>query len=122
MRAWKVESPKPGTRGELDELSKAMEALKKEIVDVVQRTNEGLAKRVDASGQLRDQLGGTALTIRFDGMHRTAEAFDATRRIAAAGKAHLGAELRGEVRALHRRIGHPEPGQVGDREIDEELG
>ena len=36
-----------------------------------------LAKRVDASGQLRDQLGGTALTIRFDGMHRTAEAFDA---------------------------------------------
>lgn len=32
----------------LDELSKAMEALKKEIVDVVQRTNEGLAKRVDA--------------------------------------------------------------------------
>lgn len=32
----------------LDELSKAMEALKKEIIDVVQRTNEGLAKRVDA--------------------------------------------------------------------------
>lgn len=31
----------------LDELSKAMEALKKEVIDVVQRTNEGLAKRVD---------------------------------------------------------------------------
>ena len=31
----------------LDELSKAMETLKKEVVDVVQRTNEGLAKRVD---------------------------------------------------------------------------
>lgn len=36
-----------------------------------------LAKRVDASGQLQDQLGGAPLTIRFDGMHRTAEAFDA---------------------------------------------
>lgn len=32
----------------LDDLSKAMEALKKEVIDVVQRTNEGLAKRVDA--------------------------------------------------------------------------
>lgn len=32
----------------LDELSKAMEALKKEVIDVVQRTNEGLARRVDA--------------------------------------------------------------------------
>jgi tol-pal system protein YbgF len=32
----------------LDDLAKAMEALKKEVVDVVQRTNEGLAKRVDA--------------------------------------------------------------------------
>jgi tol-pal system protein YbgF len=31
----------------LDELSKAMEALKKEVIDVVQRTNEGLTKRVD---------------------------------------------------------------------------
>src|SRR5574337_299632 len=31
----------------LDELSKAMETLKKEVIDVVQRTNEGLAKRVD---------------------------------------------------------------------------
>ncbi len=31
----------------LDELSKTMEALKKEVIDVVQRTNEGLAKRVD---------------------------------------------------------------------------
>jgi len=31
----------------LDELSKAMEALKKEVIDVVQRTNEGLAKRVE---------------------------------------------------------------------------
>ncbi|MGE3978327.1 MAG: tol-pal system protein YbgF [Nitrospira sp.] len=31
----------------LDELSKAMEALKREVIDVVQRTNEGLAKRVD---------------------------------------------------------------------------
>lgn len=31
----------------LDDLSKAMEALKKEVIDVVQRTNEGLAKRVD---------------------------------------------------------------------------
>lgn len=31
----------------LDELLKAMEALKKEVIDVVQRTNEGLAKRVD---------------------------------------------------------------------------
>src|SRR5574337_1014039 len=31
----------------LDELSKAMENLKKEVIDVVQRTNEGLAKRVD---------------------------------------------------------------------------
>ncbi|MBX3329594.1 MAG: tol-pal system protein YbgF [Nitrospira sp.] len=31
----------------LDELSKAMEVLKKEVIDVVQRTNEGLAKRVD---------------------------------------------------------------------------
>ncbi|MBH0201445.1 MAG: tol-pal system protein YbgF [Nitrospira sp.] len=31
----------------LDELSKAMEALKKEVIDVVQRTNEGLSKRVD---------------------------------------------------------------------------
>ncbi|MGZ8373758.1 MAG: tol-pal system protein YbgF [Nitrospira sp.] len=31
----------------LDELSRAMEALKKEVIDVVQRTNEGLAKRVD---------------------------------------------------------------------------
>ncbi len=31
----------------LDELSKAMEALKKEVIDVVQRTNEGLVKRVD---------------------------------------------------------------------------
>lgn len=31
----------------LDELSKAMEAVKKEVIDVVQRTNEGLAKRVD---------------------------------------------------------------------------
>jgi tol-pal system protein YbgF len=31
----------------LDELSKALEALKKEVIDVVQRTNEGLAKRVD---------------------------------------------------------------------------
>ena len=31
----------------LDELSKTMEALRKEIIDVVQRTNEGLAKRVD---------------------------------------------------------------------------
>ena len=32
----------------LDDLAKAMEALKKEVIDVVQRTNEGLAKRVDA--------------------------------------------------------------------------
>ena len=32
----------------LDEVSKAMEALKRDIVDVVQRTNEGLVKRVDA--------------------------------------------------------------------------
>ena len=31
----------------LDELSKAMEALKKEVIDVVQRTNEGLTKRID---------------------------------------------------------------------------
>lgn len=31
----------------LDELSKAMETLKKEVIDVVQRANEGLAKRVD---------------------------------------------------------------------------
>ncbi|MCS6305946.1 MAG: tol-pal system protein YbgF [Nitrospira sp.] len=31
----------------LDELSKAVEAVKKEVIDVVQRTNEGLAKRVD---------------------------------------------------------------------------
>ncbi len=31
----------------LDELSKAMEALKKEVIDVVQRTNEGLARRVE---------------------------------------------------------------------------
>lgn len=31
----------------LDELSKAMETLKKEVIDVVQRTNEGFAKRVD---------------------------------------------------------------------------
>ena len=31
----------------LDELTKTMEALKKEVIDVVQRTNEGLAKRVD---------------------------------------------------------------------------
>jgi tol-pal system protein YbgF len=31
----------------LDELSKTMEALKKEVIDVVQRTNEGLTKRVD---------------------------------------------------------------------------
>ncbi len=31
----------------LDELSKTMEVLKKEVIDVVQRTNEGLAKRVD---------------------------------------------------------------------------
>ena len=31
----------------LDELSKAMETLKKEVIDVVQRTNEGMAKRVD---------------------------------------------------------------------------
>ncbi|MGZ8364940.1 MAG: tol-pal system protein YbgF [Nitrospira sp.] len=31
----------------LDELSRAMEALKKEVIDVVQRTNEGLTKRVD---------------------------------------------------------------------------
>jgi tol-pal system protein YbgF len=31
----------------LDEISKAMEALKRDIVEVVQRTNEGLAKRVD---------------------------------------------------------------------------
>ena len=32
----------------LDDLAKAMESLKKEVIDVVQRTNEGLAKRVDA--------------------------------------------------------------------------
>lgn len=32
----------------LDDLAKAMEALKKEVIEVVQRTNEGLAKRVDA--------------------------------------------------------------------------
>jgi tol-pal system protein YbgF len=31
----------------LDDLSKAMEMLKKEVIDVVQRTNEGFAKRVD---------------------------------------------------------------------------
>jgi len=31
----------------LDEISKAMEGLKKDIIEVVQRTNEGLAKRVD---------------------------------------------------------------------------
>jgi tol-pal system protein YbgF len=31
----------------LDELLKAMEALKKEVIEVVQRTNEGLTKRVD---------------------------------------------------------------------------
>jgi len=31
----------------LDEMSKTMEAMKKDIIEVVQRTNEGLAKRVD---------------------------------------------------------------------------
>ncbi len=32
----------------LDEMSKAMEALRKDIIEVVQRTNENLTKRVDA--------------------------------------------------------------------------
>jgi tol-pal system protein YbgF len=32
----------------LDEISKAMEALRKDIIEVVQRTNENLTKRVDA--------------------------------------------------------------------------
>ncbi len=32
----------------LDEISKAMEALRKDIIEVVQRTNESLTKRVDA--------------------------------------------------------------------------
>lgn len=36
-----------------------------------------LAGRVDAKGELQDRLGGVPLTIRFDGTHRTAEAFDA---------------------------------------------
>jgi tol-pal system protein YbgF len=31
----------------LDDMAKSMEALKKDVIDVVQRTNEGLAKRVD---------------------------------------------------------------------------
>lgn len=42
----------------LDEISKAMEVLKKEIVEVVQRTNEGLAKRVDM--KLDEQQKGLA--------------------------------------------------------------
>lgn len=36
-----------------------------------------LAKRVDAQGQLLDRLGDVPVTIRFDGTHLTAEAFDA---------------------------------------------
>ncbi len=45
QRSFETQDTKVSTR--LDELSKAMEALKKEVIDVVQRTNEGLAKRVD---------------------------------------------------------------------------
>lgn len=35
-----------------------------------------LSRRVDATGRFADRLGGVPLTIRFDGTHRTAEAFD----------------------------------------------
>ncbi len=45
QKSFETQDAKVSTR--LDELSKAMEALKKEVIDVVQRTNEGLAKRVD---------------------------------------------------------------------------
>jgi tol-pal system protein YbgF len=39
----------------LDELTKAMETLKKEVIDVVQRTNEGVAKRVDAKLEMHQK-------------------------------------------------------------------
>lgn len=45
QRSFETQDVKVSAR--LDELSKAMEALKKEVIDVVQRTNEGLVKRVD---------------------------------------------------------------------------
>lgn len=45
QKSFETQDGKVSTR--LDELSKAMEVLKKEVIDVVQRTNEGLAKRVD---------------------------------------------------------------------------
>jgi len=45
QRSFETQDVKVSAR--LDELSKAMEALKKEVIDVVQRTNEGLTKRID---------------------------------------------------------------------------
>lgn len=45
QKSFETQDAKVSTR--LDELSKTMEALKKEVIDVVQRTNEGLTKRVD---------------------------------------------------------------------------
>jgi tol-pal system protein YbgF len=45
QKSFETQDAKVSTR--LDELSKAMEALKKEVIDVVQRTNEGMAKRLD---------------------------------------------------------------------------
>ena len=45
QRSLDTQDAKVGAR--LDELSKAMDALKKDVVEAIQRTNEGLAKRVD---------------------------------------------------------------------------
>jgi hypothetical protein len=39
-----------------------------------------LAQRVDATGRFEDRVGGVPVTIRFDRMHRTAEALDAAGR------------------------------------------
>jgi hypothetical protein len=39
-----------------------------------------LARRVDAQGRLLDRVGDVPLEIRFDGKHRSAEAFDASGR------------------------------------------